>query len=330
MQAQEIPKSEVLDQLLEGMYDIRILGAAIELRLWEKVAAGGDTAEKIAAREGWDLNGTHMLLEAIFALKLLTRDGNRYVLTPEAEVYLLPGKPTYKGGILLIEWYWEGDGRLAQSVRSGKRPLHYSATTSEVVNLWIADYSRGWVYPESFLEKADQLWQALDIQAGDGLRILDVACGPAPRSLALVRQNPAVHLALLDWTEVLQTALKAAASLGCENQVTLIPGDLWSTPFGNNEYSLVYLGNVTHFFSPEENTRLLRKGYEALVPGGAIVVNTVARRECELPASVGAWLYAVSAGGGLYDFAGYKAMLENAGFTSVEDINLGPIKAYKP
>jgi SAM-dependent methyltransferase len=283
----------------------------------------------MAAQEAWDLAGTRMLLDAMVSLKLMERDGRRYRLTPEADMYLLPSKPSYKGGILLHEWNWEGNGQLAQAVRSGKRPLHYSATTPEVVGLWIADYSRGWVHPETFLEKADLFWQSLRIQSCPDLHILDVACGPAPRTLALARQEVGVHLALLDWPDVLQTTQKAAARLGCEGQVTLIPGDLWSTGFGENEYDLVFMGNLTHFFSPEENTRLFRKAHEALVPGGVIVINTVARREGEFSANLGAWLYAVSTGGGLYDFSEYRGMLENAGFIEVEDVNLVPIRAVK-
>ena len=160
---QEIPNSEIIDQTIEWIYRIGAMHAALELRLWEKIASGEDTVEKIAVQEGWDPNGTRVLLDAICALKLLTKEGDRYSLVPESEYYLLPGKPTYKGSLLLNEISWEGNGKLAESIRSGKRPIHYNATTAEVVNIWIADYSRNWVYPESFLETAQKLWLLLDI-----------------------------------------------------------------------------------------------------------------------------------------------------------------------
>ena len=69
--------------------------------------------------------------------------------------------------------------------------------------------------------------------------------------------------------------------------------------------------------------------YSALAPGGSIVVNSDVRRESGW-ASAALWLYAATASGGAYDFNEYKTMLENAGFTNVQDFNQGPIKAVKP
>ena len=178
----EMPKSEVIYQMVEWIFQVDIFRSALELQVWEKVAAGENTTERMASIEGWNPTGTRMLLDAICSLKLLSKQGNRYSLVPESEYYLLPNKPTYKGSLPLTEFNWEGNGKLAESIRTGKRPIHYSATTAEMVELWIADYARSWAAPESFLQQTDALWQSLNISARDGLRVLDVACGPAPKS----------------------------------------------------------------------------------------------------------------------------------------------------
>ena len=60
---QEIPQSEVTDQFMEWFYRIGALRAALELQLWEKIAAGEETAEKMADQEGWDPTGTRVLLD---------------------------------------------------------------------------------------------------------------------------------------------------------------------------------------------------------------------------------------------------------------------------
>jgi 2-polyprenyl-3-methyl-5-hydroxy-6-metoxy-1,4-benzoquinol methylase len=327
---QGIPTSEMIDQAIDRIYLTGALRAAVELGLWQKIHSGEDTAEKIATQEGWDLLGTRVLLEAVCALELLTKEGDRYILVPESACYLIPGKPTYKGSLLMNEMNWEGNGRLAEAVRSGKRPIHYDATSSEVVNTWIADYSRSWVYPESYLETAEKLWQSLGVDAREGTKVLDVACGPAPYSLALTRKHKGVQLTWNDRAEILRTSWNAADSLGVTDQVSLLPGDMWTVDFGSRTYDIAYLGNVTHFFSAEQNTLLFRKVHAALAPGGMIVVNSMVRREKSNAAWADLWLYAATASGGAYDFTEYQAMLENAGFTKVEDINQGPIKAVKP
>lgn len=165
--SKEIPKSEVIDQILDRLYSTGAMGAALELQIWEKVAAGEDCAEKMAALEGWDPVGTRVLLDAICDLKLLDKDGDRYSLAPESTYYLLPGKPTYKGDLLLNELNWEENSKLTTAIRSGKRCFHYDATTADIVNVWIADYSRRWVYPESYFETDEKLWQSLEIPAAD-------------------------------------------------------------------------------------------------------------------------------------------------------------------
>jgi cyclopropane fatty-acyl-phospholipid synthase-like methyltransferase len=140
--------------------------------------------------------------------------------------------------------------------------------------------------------------------------------------------HPGVHLTWLDWEGVLQTALNVAAGLGIANQVSLLPGDLWAVDFGCSAFDVAYLGNVTHFFSPQENTRLFRKVRAALAPDGMIVINSAVRREAGW-ATGALWLYAATASGGAYDFNEYKTMLESAGFTAVVDFNQRPIRAVK-
>jgi hypothetical protein len=142
-----LPESPVIDQLNVSMYQVGIFKAAIELELWAKVAAGHDTAGDLAEAEGWDLNGTRMLLDDICTLKLLTKEGGRYRLPPEADAFLLPGKPTYLGRFLVSEYGWEGNGRLAEAIRTGSRPIGYAATKSGTVDTWIAVYAQNWGLP---------------------------------------------------------------------------------------------------------------------------------------------------------------------------------------
>jgi cyclopropane fatty-acyl-phospholipid synthase-like methyltransferase len=231
--------------------------------------------------------------------------------------------------VLLYEYHWDGNGQFSDAIRTGKRPLMDEATSPALVPVWIADCSRRWAHPECYFEVEKTLWQSLAIQARDGLRVLDIACGPAPRSMELARQHPGVRLTWVDWGEVLQTAMNVAEDLGIAGQVSLLPGDLWSADYGSGIFDAAYLGDVTHFFSPEENTRLFRKVHAALASGGVIVINSVARREIEGEVWDGLWLYVATASGGLYDLNEYMTMLENAGFANVQDINQGPIKAVK-
>jgi 2-polyprenyl-3-methyl-5-hydroxy-6-metoxy-1,4-benzoquinol methylase len=314
------------------MCHLGILRAALELGVWAKVAAGEDSAARLSATEHWDPLGTRMLLDDLCSLKLLAKEGDQYRLVPEAEHYLLPDKPTYRGRYLLADFCWEGNGQLAEAIRTGKRPINYSATATEATDVWIGAYSRSWAAPETYLKDCETMWHALGIHGHDRLRILDLACGPAPKSLALALADPGVRVTLLDWERILQVSRKVVVDLGVENQVTFLSGDLTRVAYGRDQYDVAFLGDVTHFFSPRQNIRIFRKAYDALVDGGKLVVNAV-RGEYLDPTEPKLWFYAVSKGG-TYTFQEYEDMLEHADFTNIVDTNIvdlriQPIKATK-
>jgi hypothetical protein len=137
-----------------------------------------------------------------------------------------------------------------------------------------------------------------------------------------------VRVTLLDWEQILTIASQVAADLGVQSQVTPLPGDLWTVSYGSNHYDVIYLGNITHFFSPEQNTCLFRRVHDALVEEGTLVVDAI-RREYPDPMGPGLWFYAVSEGGAPYDFPEYKRMLERAGYTDIVDVSTQSIRASK-
>ena len=78
MEAQEIPKSKIIDEVIDWFYRIGALRAGVDLQVWEKIAAGADTVKKMASQEGWNPTGVRALLDTLCALKLLRREGERY------------------------------------------------------------------------------------------------------------------------------------------------------------------------------------------------------------------------------------------------------------
>jgi ubiquinone/menaquinone biosynthesis C-methylase UbiE len=314
----------ILNQLNIYLYQVAVLRAALELEVWAKVAAGEDSADQLSAAEHWDLLGTRMLLDDLCALNLLAKEGDKYCLVPEAEYYLLPDKSTYFGRLLLADFSWAGNSHLAEAIRTGNRPIGFSATAPEAIDYWTGTYSCILAAPEKYLKRWDAMWDALGIHGHDGLQVLDLGCGPAPKSLALALANSGVRVTLLDWERILHVARKFAADLRVDDQVTFLSGDLANLAYGRNRYDVAFLGDVTQFFGPEQNIRIFAKAYDALADGGALVIKAM-RREYLDPTSPGLAFYAVSAGGALYDFQEYKDMLEHAGYTNIVDNHIADL-----
>jgi SAM-dependent methyltransferase len=336
--AQELPPPDKLMSLLFGTVDdpllkLPILRAGIELQVWSAIAAGHRTANAIAASLGADLCGIRCLLDALTMMKLIEKENTFYRLPVWAEYYLLPGKPAYLGDFVL-EWLaWEGHGQLSQAIRTGKRPIHPDVTGSGSVGHFLPFYAVRALSPHHYIKRYDGYWQALQVEPRDGMQVLDLACGVGIATHALALQHAGVHVTLQDWPEMLEFALQAARTLGVDQQVTLLPGDMLVMDFEKERFDIARLGYVTYFLGADDLVELFRRVYIALRPGGILVIEASLSDEdrCANEDAIvdGPWLYAITAKGDVYSFLDYKGFLERAGFESVTQVKEDLIKAIR-
>lgn len=55
-------------------------------------------------------------------------------------------------------------------------------------------------------------------------------------------------------------AQEVAEKLGVRGQVTALAGDIQIVEYGRDAYDVVWLGDITHFFSPAENIAIPEQG----------------------------------------------------------------------
>jgi 2-polyprenyl-3-methyl-5-hydroxy-6-metoxy-1,4-benzoquinol methylase len=315
------------DPIIKAGKETAMIHAGLELQVWAKIAAGYRAAHDLAGHEGWDPTGTRALLDALFAMDLLEKDEAGYQLTPMAEQTLVPGSPAYEGNGLLLEWVGLGHSQLAQAIRTGKRPTISDLTSEGEAASWASFAStHGFrapdlVVPQWFWSLVDSFWRAAGIEARDGLRVLDVGCGPGVISMALARQNPGVHAALLDRQPELDLARAVAAKLNLSRQLTMLAGDMRALDYGRSQFDVVLFSYSLMFFGSEEHVNLLRKAHDALVPGGTLVLSQYiaddARRKRKGALRNALWIYASTAQGDAYTTSECKGFVERAGFVNV-------------
>jgi len=68
-----------------------ILEAAVKHRLFDLLDSAPKTAPQLAKSAGISLRGVTALGNALVGLQFLTRNGNRYALTPESATFLVRG-----------------------------------------------------------------------------------------------------------------------------------------------------------------------------------------------------------------------------------------------
>src|SRR5687768_11516904 len=98
------PTPERIAQIAWSFATLQSLATALDLRLFTHVAEGRVTAPELRAATGASERGLTMLLNAMVGLSFLTREGAgdeaRYRLTPEAEAFLVEGRPGYHGSFV--------------------------------------------------------------------------------------------------------------------------------------------------------------------------------------------------------------------------------------
>ena len=171
--------------------------------------------------------------------------------------------------------------------------------------------------------------EAAECLTAPGLRILDVGAGAAPWSLALAACDPACRICAVDLPAVVPTTRRAVEAAGYAAQFDYLSGDLLNMDWGDSAYDLVIAGNICHLFGEAANQRLLGLAFEALRPGGKLViVDALPDEQMNGPRPVA--LYALglmlrTETGRVYPFSVYAGWLHAAGYEAVERIDLSAV-----
>jgi len=113
---------------------------------------------------------------------------------------------------------------------------------------------------------------AREIPIGDSKRMLDVGGGPGTYSLEWAKLHKHLKATVFDIPPVLEVAKDYIKKYGLEDRVDTKPGDFQTDDLGNG-FDLVLLANVLHMYDEESGKTLIRKAFEALVPGGRIIIH---------------------------------------------------------
>ena len=264
------PNPALLMRLALAYRSSMVLFAASELDVFTALADGQRTAADVAAARGGHPEPMRMLLDACVAEGLLTREAERYANTPLVDAYLVRGRPAYIAhGLEFAEDLYPAWSRLADLVRTGRPVIAPDSVLGED-----KDKTRAFVL--AMHERARGLSAVLPHGAdfSGRRRLLDVGGGPGTYSIALVRQIPGLTATVLDRPGVLEVTREIVENHGCADRIRLLPGDYLTSPFGTG-YDAVLLSGMMHRETPDTCRRLLKKGFDALDPGGMAVVSDV-------------------------------------------------------
>lgn len=294
---------------------LRHQSALLVLDNFEHLADGAASGEQVAQACLADPFVISALLDYFCAAQILEKDGDLYSLTPTAVTFLVHGRPAYVGDMIL-----DYTGRplfesILVSIRTGEpRTLNENF----VQDAWLESYSL-WRIPKSL-----EMWRATGVWS-DGqkpLRILDIACGCAIKSLALAQSSPNVYVTCLDAPEILAVARDLAGRMGIWDQATFLPADLFTADLGHARFDAVLIGQISHYLTPEQNGELYGRVHTALKAGGTLLIDCPMSQTMPTESAAFLTLFLWANGGGaVHPFADYQAWLAAAGFSSIRQLS---------
>ena len=322
--APELPSAVPLMALSTGFWAFKTLAAAHELDLFSRLAGGaGITVAELTEALGLHPRPAEMLLTGCAALGLLEKTDGRYRNTPLSEAYLVRGKPYYFGGFVQMadKRLYAGWDKLTEALRTNRPTTWDPAAQSSafdgedptmLATFWEAMHSLSTM-------TARKLGEAVDL--GDFHRLLDIGGGSGAYDVELCKQYGALSATVFDLPHVAAIAAQKIAEAGLTDRIETVGGNFFEQLPGDHDVHL--LSMILHDWDEAKNRTLLRRSFEALPSGGAVVISELLvndEKTGPVPAALMSLNMLIETEGRNYTPTEYSAWLEEAGFRHVETV----------
>jgi len=263
-------------QLGSAFWGSKTLLSAIELGLFTHLA-GKEPQSIVQIRTALGLHerSARDFLDALVALGMLERlpDG-RYANTVEAELYLDRKKPSYVGGILemmngRLYRFW---GNLTEALLTGRPQNETQTGEPDLFAAVYADPARLELFLGAMtglsLPTARAIATAFPWK--EHRTFADIGCAEGGLPVEIARAHPHLTGFGFDLPAVQPVFERYVAQHRLGQRLAFKAGDFFKDPLP--ETDVLVMGHILHDWSLEEKKLLLRKAYEALPSGGALVV----------------------------------------------------------
>ncbi|MFI6277214.1 methyltransferase [Streptomyces sp. NPDC050988] len=324
-----VTEADYLRIIIHGTTAFELLRTGLEFDLFERLeAAEGMDIEQVAETIDVEPQPARILLLGLASLRLLEKEGDKYVNSELVRRKLLRANPRFLGPLVDIQAdiINQAMGDFAESMRQntnvGLRHIQGPGTTL---------YERLTVHPELqevfYRNMGDAskkaFAQILDRYDFSGIRhVIDIGGGDGTNSIELARRYPQLEVTVFDQESVTQIAAQRTEDAELSKRMHFHPGDLFTDALPEGADAIMFF-HIFEIWSLERNTQLLRKCYEALPPGGVcLVYNFVSNDEGTGSMSgglVSPYFLALASGEGMtYAPKDMNKAIRDAGFSRVE------------
>jgi hypothetical protein len=312
---QDLPPPSIILGHAYAIYRPLAMLAGMQLGVFTPLAGGPMTAAELSKSLGLRADKLSPLLQALVDADLLTLVGERFANTPEADAYLVKGRPTYMGGAHeLYSDMWGAALGVAQSISSGvPHARHDFGVMSESE---LGAFFRG--LHGGAMATGRQLATTFEFNRFRSL--LDVGGGSGGVAIAACQSVKSLRATVLELPKVALIAKGFVEAAGLTQQVDVVASDILSAP-PEGTHDVAVLRNLVQVLSADQARLALRHIGVALRSGGELFIIGHVLDDARLSpgAAVGMNLVFLSLyeDGRSYTGAEHRSWLEEAGFTDI-------------
>jgi len=268
------PTPERILQVGLGFWSSKVLLSAIELELFTVLAQGPETLAGISTRIGLHPRSARDFMDTLVALDFLERRDGRYGNTPATDLFLDKNKPSYVGGILemanaRLYGFWAD---LTTALRTGKPQNEASKGGDDLFKALYADPDRlrSFLKAMSGLSRGANLAIARQFPWKNYKSAVDVGTAQGDLVTQVALANPHLQGIGFDLPQVGPIFEDYIADNGLAGRVRFEAGSFFDDAIPKAD--VVMMGHILHDWDLDVKKMLIRKAYDAVPEGGALLI----------------------------------------------------------
>lgn len=256
----------------------KTLLTAVNLGVFTILSEGAHTAQELKEKLHLHDRGLYDFLDALVALGFLTRTGIKsnaqYNNTEETYLFLDRNKPTYVGGMLemannRLYQFW---GNLEEGLKTGTPQNETKTGGAPIFEALYADEAklREFLKAMGGIQMGNFIAFAHGFDFSNYTSLCDIGGAGGYLAIQVAINNDHMNCASFDLPPVIPIATENIKQMNLSAKVDAKSGDFFKDDFPKAD--VITLGNVLHDWGTEDKIMLIRKAYDALPQGGALVV----------------------------------------------------------
>jgi len=316
-----------------GHTAFQLLWAGVQLEVFDTLSkTPGLTRDEIAEKIGLKSQPARILMTGLAALRLVQKDGDRFRNAPIVEKLLTRESPDNMIDVLGWQAHivYPSEVDFVESLKQFKNVglRHFKGDADNIYHRLPNNPFIAKVFHDAMSSLSGSANAELaKLQIFDEIsHLVDAGGGDGTNAITLVQAHPNLRVTIFDGEIACDKAREKIAKAGLSARIDTHPGDFFIDPFPK-DIDAVLFGHMMPIWSPERDTALLRRAYEALTVGGKVLVFNMMGDDDEvgpMSAALGSpyFLTTATGEGMMYTWREHESFLEAAGFQQTERLVL--------